>query len=399
MRWSQSTSFPNNLLHRKRTMAPEITTATIHREGIQTTQLRLASGNGPVTRTVLCTPLRDATSSEIPIIDVSPIFSSSLSDRVAVAAQVRSAARDSGFFYITNHGISSDVIEAAYQGCLDFFRQPDTTKEAAHSRQSAYFNGWKPSRMTRVNPFESVDNRQTFGWTYDPDLDPSVADTSSIPAHISQYLRTEQNGFPWKATDNIPHFQAAVLTYWRACLALARKLVRAFALSLDLPEDFFDGKFAYPDASLALNYYPPLPQSSTNETADEVSIGSHTDFQLFTILWQDASGGLQVLSRQGQWLNARPVPGTFLVNIGDYLQRITNDRYVSTVHRAQNRSGKERISMPFFFGFGMHESCGVLDTCLGEGEAKKYEEISCRDWVARRLGATYKTNFETGKET
>ncbi|OIW34166.1 Clavaminate synthase-like protein [Coniochaeta ligniaria NRRL 30616] len=381
-------------------MATETTTTVaIPEVSVQTTQLRLASGRGPVTRTVLCTPLRDASPSEIPIIDISPIFSSSLSDRSGVAAQIRSAATNNGFFYITNHGISSDVIDAAYQGCLDFFRQPDNTKDLAHNRQSSYFNGWKPSRTTRVNPFESVDNRQSFGWTYDPEYDPSVTDPSSIPAHISQFLRTEKNGFPWTSTDSIPHFQTAVLTYWRATLALARKLVRAFALSLDLPEDFFDDKFAYPDASLALNYYPPLPPSATKESADEVSIGSHTDFQLFTILWQDASGGLQVLNRQGQWINAKPVPGTFVVNIGDYLQRITNDRYVSTVHRAQNRSGKERISMPFFFGFGMHESCGVLDTCVAEGETKKYEEINCREWVARRLRATHKTNFETVKES
>lgn len=352
-----------------------------------------------MTRTVLCTPLRDASTSEIPIIDISPIFSPSLSDRSGVAAQIRSAARRSGFFYITNHGISPDVIEAAYQGCLDFFRQPDHIKDSAHNRQSSYFNGWKPSRTTRVNPFESVDNRQSFSWTYDPEYDPSVTDTSAIPANIRQFLRTEKNGFPWKPTDNIPHFQMAVLAYWRASLALARKLVKTFALSLDLPEDFFDDKFAYPDASLALNYYPPLgPSPTTKETADEVSIGSHTDFQLFTILWQDASGGLQVLSPQGQWINAKPVPGSFVVNIGDYLQRITNDKYVSTVHRAQNRSGKERISMPFFFGFGMHESCGVLDTCVAEGEDKKYEEISCREWVARRLRATHQTNFETLKE-
>jgi isopenicillin N synthase-like dioxygenase len=318
-----------------------------------------------------------------------------MSDRTGVAAQIRSAASNNGFFYISNHGISLTVTEAAYKGCLDFFRQPARTKESAHNRQSPYFNGWKPPRTQRVNPFESVDNRESFGWTYDPGYDPSVPDISSIPPGISQFLRTEKDGFPWQKTENLPHFRGAILTYWRACLALGRKLVRVFALSLDLPEDFFDDKFAYPDASLALNYYPPLPTSAPAGEADEVSIGSHTDFQLFTILWQDATSGLQVLTRQGQWINARPVPGTFVVNIGDYLQRITNDKYVSTVHRAQNRSGKERVSMPFFFGFGMHDSCGVLDTCVAEGEAKKYEEISCRDWVTRRLTATHKINLRT----
>lgn len=374
-------------------MATEVITGPTHEEPPQTTELRLASGNGPVTRTILRTPLRDASPSEIPIIDISPIFSSSLSERAAVAAQIRSAATNNGFFYIANHGISSDVIEAAYRSSLDFFRQPDAVKKVAHNSQSPYFSGWRPGRTSRINPFESLDNRESFNCTYDPEMDPSVADASTIPAHVTQYFRTERNGFPWNATGNIPHFQTAVLAYWRACLVLARQLVRAFALSLDLPEGFFDEKITYPDGSLSLNYYPPLPPSSAGATADEeeVSIGSHTDFQVLTILWQDASGGLQVLSRQGQWLNARPVPGTFVVNIGDYLQRITNDKYMSTVHRARNVSGMERISMPFFFGFGMHESCGVLDTCVNEGETKRYEEISCRDWVLRRMKATHET--------
>ncbi|KAJ2998095.1 hypothetical protein NUW58_g431 [Xylaria curta] len=145
--------------------------------------------------------------------------------------------------------------------------------------------------------------------------------------------------------------------------------------------------------------YPPLPGSPTpaQQGEAEFSIGSHTDFQLFTILWQDNNGGLQVLNRQGQWIRATPIPGTFVVNIADYMQRITNDRYVSTVHRAQNFSGKERISMPFFFGFNLNESCGVLDSCVAEGEEKKYSEISCEEWVQRRARAMHREGESSHK--
>ena len=107
------------------------------------------------------------------------------------------------------------------------------------------------------------------------------------------------------------------------------------------------------------------------------------------MLWQDDNGGLQVLNRQGQWINAKPLPGTFVVNIADYMQRITNDLYVSTVHRAQNWSGRERVSMPFFFGFSPNESCAVLDSCVGEDQQKKYDEITCIDWVKRRVKAMH----------
>ncbi|KAI0100352.1 2OG-Fe(II) oxygenase [Nemania sp. FL0031] len=376
--------------------------AAVSVDTITTTQLRLSSGNGPVSRTVLKTPLRDALPSEIPIIDVSGIFSSSKDDRTNVARQIREAATNNGFFYIKNHGIPSEVPEAACERLLEFFRQPPEVKERAHIRQSKYFNGYKPPRSQRINPFESVDVRETFSWTYDPRYDPSVPDPAAIPPHIARYLRCEE--FYWEATSNLPHFKEAIIRYWRSCLAVARALVRAFALSLDLPEDFFAEKFTHPDAALALNYYPPLPvstqqqqQTSAEQGEAEVSIGSHTDFQLFTILWQDSNGGLQVLNRQGQWINARPIPGTFVVNIADYMQRITNDRYVSTVHRAQNYSGNERISMPFFFGFNLNESCGVLDSCVAEGEEKKYGEISCEEWVQRRARAMHRQGESSGK--
>ncbi len=355
-----------------------------------TTQLRFSSGNGPVSRTVLKTPLRDAHPSEIPVIDVSGIFSVSKDARMSVARQIRDAATDIGFFYIKNHGISPDIPEAACGELLEFFRQPREIKDRANISQSKYFNGYKPPKSQRINPFESVDVRETFSWTYDPRYDPSVPDPAAIPPHVARYLVYED--FYWEATANLPHFKEAIVRYWRSCLAVARALVRSFALSLDLPEDFFADKFTHPDAALALNYYQPLPapQTSAEQGGSEVSIGSHTDFQLFTILWQDNNGGLQVLNRQGQWINAKPIPGTFVVNIADYMQRITNDRYVSTVHRVQNYSGRERISMPFFFGFNRNESCGVLDNCVAEGEEKKYREISCEEWVQRRARAMHR---------
>lgn len=385
----------------------------------QVVPLRLASGNGPVTRYIQRTAPRDATPDEIPIIDVSGIFSPDFEERLAVAKQVHAAATNTGFFYIRDHNIPLATTAAAYEACLDFFRQDLATKNRANASQSVYFNGYKPPQTQRINPFEGVDYRESFSCTYDPRLDPSCGGSEqgkegsglldSIPAEIRTFLRIEPDGppgyeedrFPWSATRaSVPHFRSAVVAYWRACLHLARALVRTFALSLDLDEGFFDDKFSHPDAALALNYYPPLPfvpssssspSSSSTCSPDAVSIGSHTDFQLFTILWQDAVGGLQVLNRQGQWIKARPVEGTFVVNIADYLQRITNDRYQSTVHRAVNNSGHERVSMPFFFGFNLNESCGVLDSCVGEDGARRYEEVGCREWVRRRVAAMHDT--------
>lgn len=418
----------------------------------ETFQLQLSSGNGPVYRTVLRSPPRDATPSEIPIIDISDISSPSLARRKAVAREIHRAATNNGFFYIRNHGIPTAVTDAAHDACLSFFRQPQEVKSLADARQSAYFNGYKPPRSQRINPTESVDNRETFSWTYDPRCDPAVSSSGleGIPPRVRAFLRVEpdtdddEDGlsppgaeaeddgihnphrrFPWSRTKTVPHFAPAVITYWRSCLLLARALVRSFALSLDLEETFFDPKVTHPDAALALNYYPPLlpptpphspghtqqhppspspsPPSHQQQQQEQVSIGSHTDFQLFTILHQDSVPGLQVLSREGQWLNAPPIPGTFVVNIADYMQRITNDLYVSTVHRAinnttttgtgQGQQGRERVSMPFFFGFNMDESCAVLDSCVAAspGGVRRYDEVSCYEWVQRRVRAMHDT--------
>lgn len=361
-------------------------TGTSHK----TTELRLASGNGPVTRKVLCTLLRDALPSEIPIIDVSPIFSASPVDRKAVARQIHDAASNTGFFYIRNHGIPLDQINSTHKACLDFFHQDQATKLKVDATQGPFDSGWRGLDTQRVNPDEGADLRETYSILYDAWLDPTVQDPAKIPPEAAQYIGLGKP--PFNTTEQIPQFRENLVQHYQSCLVLARALTRSFALSLDLPEDAFDGKVQYPDASLEINFYPPIAKKGRPEHLDDsdddarVSIGSHTDFLLFTMLWQDPVGGLQVLNHEGQWIAAKPVEGTLVVNIGDYLQRITNDKYVSTVHRARNWSGRERVSIPFFWGFGLHESCQVLESCLGDGGTSKYEEIKCVDWVERRLG-------------
>jgi isopenicillin N synthase-like dioxygenase len=375
-----------------------------------TSQLRLSSGNGPITRTVLRTALRDALESEIPIIDVAGAFSSAIEERLAVARAVRAAAMNNGFFYVRNHGIPAAVSEAAAEACHDFFRQDAEVKDRADARHSAYFNGYRGRGTQRINAAEGVDARETLSWTYDPRYDPAVdGGVEAVPEPARRFMRPED--FLWDATaEAVPHLKARLVAYFAACLALARALTRVFALSLDLDEDFFADKVRYPDAAYAFNYYPPLPlppapppqrgdQRDEDSSSTGVSIGSHTDFQLFTVLWQDDQGGLQVLDRSGQWLRARPMPGTLVVNIGDYMQRVTNGRYVSTVHRARNdgAQGRARLSMAFFWGFGLHESCGVVDSCVGD-EGRLYEEIGCEEWVQRRVREMLKAG-EDEKDT
>lgn len=143
-------------------------------------------------------------------------------------------------------------------------------------------------------------------WQYSPLYDPIPKPLSEIPSEVKPYLRAEE--FVWEGTSHLPGFKEDILAYWSSCLTLARQLVQVFALSLDLPENYFDSRVTYPGADGVLNYYPTT--TAAQQSLKTVGLGSHTDLQLFTLLWQDMTGGLQVLNREGQWIKATPVEGT-----------------------------------------------------------------------------------------
>lgn len=327
-----------------------------------TSKLELRTGYGPVYRDVLNTPPRDCTVEEIPIIDLSPLYSFELSDRKVLAKEIRAAATNNGFFYIKNHGINEQTIANAKKQLLAFFRQDMDKKMMITQEKSKYFNGYKGPRSTNVSPGESVDVKESMGWRYQPQYDPDPKSLDEIPTEVQPWIRGEE--FVWEGTSHLPGFKDEVLHYWASCLTLARRLVKVFSLSLDLPEDYFDSRTTYPGADGTFNYYPP--RTEEEKAKEAVGLGSHTDLQLFTLLWQDMTGGLQVLNKDGQWIKvctpmeswilitnnfqAIPVEGTIVVNIGDFMMRLCNDIYRSTVHRVYNDSPAERISMPFFFG-------------------------------------------------
>lgn len=191
--------------------------------------------------------------------------------------------------------------------------------------------------------------KESFGWSYSPWFDPLYQDQS-----FTQEMEARNTDEPhlWSATSHLKGFKSDTLAYWKGCLSLARKLNKIFALSLNLPEDYFDNISTFPGSDGVFNFYPALTPEQRDKTTPDVGLGSHTDFQCFTLLWQDMSGGLQILNQDSEWVWATPIEGTFIVNVGDFLSRLTNDRYRSTIHRAYNRGldHQDRISMPFFFG-------------------------------------------------
>ncbi|KAJ5287613.1 hypothetical protein N7478_003299 [Penicillium angulare] len=341
----------------------------------QYTQVELLTLHGPVFRRVSAAPPRPATDDEIPIIDLGTI-DDGFEARENIASKIKHAAENIGFFYIKNHGIDEELIERALASAQAFFGQTDEQKNQAHDR-------YRGVGSTQINKKETKDRKETFFLPYNPRNDPTLADPATLP-HKNQHLDSENDYF-WQGTGHISDFKETTIEFWQRRLILARKVIRIFALALDMPENYFDEVITQPGADGLYIHYPGLPEVIFEGTEADVGIGSHTDIQCITLLWQDMSGGLQVLSASDEWLDARPIPGTLVVNIGDFLQRLSNDRFKSTVHRVYNRQSTSRYSMPFFLGFNPDSVCQVVPSCIDEEHPALYEPITCGKWHRDRM--------------
>ena len=274
------------------------------------------------------------TSASLPVIDMAPFFGGDTSARVTVATEIANACRDSGFFYVTGHGISLALLTDLDRAARVFFALPEREKSAiAMSRGGRAWRGYFPvgSELTSGRPDQK--EGVYFGSELGPD-DPRVR--AGLPLH-------GVNLFPARPQE----LRKFVLDYIAAATETAHALMRGIALSLGLEQSYFYDRYTKnPTILFRIFHYPPVAASSP-----DWGVGEHTDYGLLTLLAQDFNGGLQVKTRSG-WIEAPPIPGTLVCNIGDMLDRLTGGLYRSTPHRAKNVSGRGRLSFPFFFDPG-----------------------------------------------
>ncbi|KAB2576681.1 2-oxoglutarate-Fe(II) type oxidoreductase [Lasiodiplodia theobromae] len=304
---------------------------------------------------------------EIPIIDVSGMYSDLLEDRRAVAEKVREAAHRIGFFYIIGHGLDPSHAEEAFRQAKRFFATDEGKKmQVWTGLVPNEFVGYHPMKAYNRNSLKRNDLSEAFNWSYEPSVDPEAVD------------KDEESISIWPS--DLPGFKEGLLAYYAQLLRLARRVTRLFALALHLPEESFDQYITRPEAGMRILHYPEQDASAD----DQAGLGAHTDFECWTIVSQDDSGGLEVLNKAGKWIKASPVPGSFVVNIGDCFMRQTNDYFVSTVHRVINKSGKERYSAPFFFGFDRSKLLEPVPTCVSENNPMKYPIVTAGEYYKWR---------------
>lgn len=306
----------------------------------------------------------------IPVIDMAPLSGGDHAAIASVGQALLDAAQRVGFFYVRNHAVPQPLIDRVYGLSRRFFALPPEVKQSV--RINALHRGFLAIGAARMYDKARIDLKESFIWGPELGLDdPDVAAGKPL-------MGPNQ----WPAV--MPELAPTFMDYSRAVMDCGRSLLRGFAVSLGLDPDFFRERFAKPLARCSLIYYPPQPPESGS---DQFGVAPHTDYGGLTLLNQDDTGGLQVRTRSGEWVTALPIPGTFVVNIGDLMARWTNDRFVSTPHRVVNSSGRARYSMGVFFD-------PAFDTVIDPRELRPdgpalYPPVTCGEYIVSRLNKAF----------
>jgi len=312
--------------------------------------------------------------SAIPVIDFAPAFSQDVAKRRRVAEAMRAACCETGFFYLRNHGIARELLDAELEWEDRFFSLPLSVRMEVAMARSRCMRGFEPAGTQALDSDTPPDLRERFYVGVDLGAD-------------HPYVREGVANHGANQWPRLPGFREQNERYFSTLLDLGRRVMQILALSLDLEEDYFDAMVAEPFALMCLNHYPPMPAVAA---PNQLGAGAHTDWGGITLLLQDDSGGLEIRNVAGEWVRAEPIPGTFVVNLGDMIQRWTNDLYVSNMHRVLNRnSERHRYSVALFFNPDYFTRAECLPTCHSAERPARYAPCTVGEHIAEMYKITY----------
>lgn len=311
--------------------------------------------------------------SAIPVIDIGPMRAGEPAAVARVAEEIGAACRHVGFFYVKNHGIPQAQTDRLTEETKKFFALPLAAKMAYDIDRVQRHRGYVPFG-TIVADIKA-----------EPDIQEGYEISVELPPDDPDYLAGNIMYGPNPWPREVPGFRDGVYGYHQSAVALGRVLFRAFARALGVPEDYFEDKIDKPMAQLRLIHYPP---QDGQIRARQIGVGAHTDYECFTILLQTAAG-LQVRNPAGEWIEAPPIPGTLVINIGDMLARWTNGEFASTLHRVVNVTGATRYSFPLFFGANYDTVVRPLPKFCSAANPPKYPPTKCGPWTVMNITQVY----------
>ncbi|MEO0758759.1 MAG: 2OG-Fe(II) oxygenase family protein [Cyanobacteria bacterium J06648_16] len=294
---------------------------------------------------------------KIPVIDFAPFLTDEAQAQRSVAESIYRACHEVGFFYLRHHGIPPVLVEQLQLQSKRFFDLPDGVKRSL-ARSAETNCGYVGLRQERLDPGQPGDLKEAFN-----------VGLQAV----------------WPPDE--PDFRAVVSAFYDCCRqTVAPNVLRAFAIALDLPPTYFDDKHGQ-NYFLRLLHYPPIEQPPA---PGQLRAGAHTDYGSITLLLQNEQGGLEVQTRDGQWIAAPPLPETVVVNVGDAMQRWTNDRLRSTPHRVcPCDSQQARYSVAVFCDPNPDVVLACLPGCATPEQPPRYAPMLNQEHLNQKLNATY----------
>lgn len=305
----------------------------------------------------------------IPTVDLADFNSEQPEKKAAFVEKLGRAYEEIGFVAVKNHQIEDALIEQLYKEVQAFFALPEATKATYEIEGIAGQRGYVSFGKEHAKGRNTGDLKEFW--------------------HFGQYV-DDQDPIKEEYPENIevkelPHFNKVGKEAYQALENTGKKMLSALALFLGLEENYFDAKVHNGNSILRPIHYPPI----TDEPKDAVRAGEHEDINLITLLIGASADGLQVLNKQKEWVSVTALPEHIIVNVGDMLQRLTNNKLRSTTHRVVNPPrelwGTSRFSIPFFLHPRSEMRLDCLPHCIDENHPKVYADISAGEYLDERL--------------
>lgn len=311
----------------------------------------------------------------LPIIDLEPLWTNPEGAK-QIAEEIRHKFKELGFAYIKNHQISEGLLEDMFKAAKDFHALPFEAKNKI--LQNNQFRGYLPANTSQVK-------LSTQGTASRPNFSEAFITMFEVDKTHPDFLTGNYLAGPNQWPVEMPNLRTTMHNYRDAMIKLGSKMVEVFSLAFGLSSNALNQYFVNPTFFLRLHRYPPQPLSAPE---GQFGIAPHTDIGFMTFVAQDDIGGLEVKHPQKGWISVPHIPGTFVLNAGDMLNRWTNGAYASAPHRVLNNSGHDRYSIPFFFDPNMHAMIEGLQSPLISGSSK-FEPIMYGDYVMNRVSKNY----------
>lgn len=305
----------------------------------------------------------------IPVVDLSDFLSGDAARKQQFVQALGNAYEEVGFVAVKNHGIPDDLIADLYQYVQQFFALPTDVKLSYEKKELAGQRGYTSFGREHAKGFEAPDLKEFF-----------------------QFGQTVEDGDPIKAqypdnvtVDEVPQFTPTLLAAYKNFERSGRALLQAIALYLGLDEQYFEQYVHNGNSILRAIHYPPI----IGEPKSSIRAEQHEDINLITLLVGASADGLQILTKQNEWVGVTSLPEQIVVNVGDMLQRLTNNKLRSTTHRVVNPPRElwntSRYSIPFFLHPKASMNLACLEGCVDEANPKAYVDATAGEYLDERL--------------